>query len=57
VVEEIDEALFWLELIVESGIGNKEECDLIAKESQELLYIFSATRKSTKESLNKSRNN
>jgi four helix bundle protein len=57
VVEEIDESLFWLELVAESGIGNKEECGSIEKESKELLYIFSATRKSTKESLYKSRNN
>ncbi len=56
VVEEIDEVLFWLELIKESGIEKKEATDLITKEAQELLFIFSATRKSTKQSLNKPNN-
>ncbi len=56
VVEEIDEVLFWLELIKESGIEKKEVTDQITKEAQELLFIFSATRKSTKQSLNKLNN-
>jgi four helix bundle protein len=56
VVEEIDETLFWLELINESGIEMLEETSVIIKEAQELLYIFSATRKSTKQSLNKTNN-
>jgi four helix bundle protein len=56
VVEEIDETLFWLELVTESGIESKERTELIIKEAQELLYIFSATRKSTKQALSKSIN-
>jgi four helix bundle protein len=53
VVEEIDETLFWLELIADAGIIIKETSDVIIKEAQELLYIFSATKKTTKNSLNK----
>src|SRR4030042_6569138 len=40
VVEEIDESLFWLELIRDSGIQNSETTNLLLKEAQELLYIF-----------------
>ena len=53
VVEEIDETLFWLELITDAGITIKETSEVIIKEAQELLYVFSATKKTTKDSLNK----
>jgi four helix bundle protein len=51
VVEEADEVLLWLELLEESGIINFDMKDL-KKESKELLYIFSASRKSAIQSLN-----
>jgi four helix bundle protein len=56
VVEESDESLFWLELIRDSGIQNNDKINLLMKETEELLYIFAATRKSIKLSLNKSSN-
>jgi four helix bundle protein len=53
VVEESDETLFWLELLTESGIVKIEETKMLMKESEELLFIFSSTRKSTKNNLEK----
>jgi four helix bundle protein len=52
VVEDADETLLWLELIEESKMvaGN---IDHLKKESKELLYIFSASRKSAGLSINK----
>jgi four helix bundle protein len=52
VVEESDESLFWLELFQESGIQNDETTTVLMKEAEELLSIFSSSRKSTKEHLN-----
>ena len=51
VVEEIDESLFWLELIQETEIQVNETMVLLMKEAEELLFIFSSTKKSTKEHL------
>jgi len=53
VVEESDETLFWLELISDSGIINSEKTNQLKKEAEELLYIFSASRKTTKLNLKK----
>jgi four helix bundle protein len=52
VVEESDETLFWLELIRDSEIQNNDKTNLLMKEAEELLYIFAASRKSTKLNLN-----
>ena len=51
VVEECDESLFWLELLTESGITSVEKSDPLSKEAQELLRIFSASRKTIKKSM------
>ena len=51
VVEECDESLFWLELLTESGITTHEKSDAVSKEAEELLRIFSASRKTTKMSM------
>ena len=48
VVEEIDETLFWLEMIQESGINDSDELKAIKEEATELLYIFSSSRKTAK---------
>ncbi len=52
VVEESDETLFWLELLTESNMIQLEGNKNILKEAEELLFIFSASKKSTKEHLN-----
>jgi four helix bundle protein len=52
VVEESDETLFWLELIKDSGISdNTKSITTLMKEAEELLCIFSASRKTTKNRL------
>ena len=49
VVEEADETVFWLELIKDGGIYTGPDLDAIIQEAKELLYIFSASRKTAKE--------
>lgn len=44
VVEELDESVYWLELLVESGIVPAERLALLTKESNELLAIFAAAQ-------------
>ena len=51
VVEEADESAFWLELMIESEIITLTEGEILLKESNELLRIFSATRKTAKDKL------
>ena len=48
VVEEADESLMWLEMIEEAMIYNGDDLTRLKQESRELLYIFSASRKSAK---------
>lgn len=45
VIEEADESLFWLELIVESGLLPRERLSDLLKEADELTAIFVASRK------------
>ena len=47
VVEEADETCYWLELIDQSELSNNLE--LVKKEAEELLKIFSSARKTFKE--------
>ena len=44
VVEEVDETVFWLELLVESGIVPKEKIHSLMDEANELLAISAASR-------------
>ena len=44
-VEESDETLFWLEMLVETGKATPEEVEELSKEMEELLRIFSASRR------------
>jgi four helix bundle protein len=48
VVEESDETLFWLELLYDSGIADSKSIVPLKQEAEELLYIFSASRKTVK---------
>jgi hypothetical protein len=45
VVEETDEALFWFEMLVESGIVNEIKLSPLMKEGTVLLSVFSKARK------------
>jgi len=48
VVEECDETAFWLELMEETQLMNKEQLEPIKREVNELLRIFSTTKKNLK---------
>ncbi|MCI0406213.1 MAG: four helix bundle protein [candidate division Zixibacteria bacterium] len=48
VVEEMDETVFWLELLVEAKIVPKEKMEGLLKEAEELLAIFAASQKTAK---------
>jgi four helix bundle protein len=45
VVEEIDEALFWMEVLVDSETVSKSRMAAIIREASELTAIFSASKK------------
>lgn len=49
VEEEADECCFWLELIEELNIGDKNKCKNLLKESRELTAIFTAAGKTAKQ--------
>jgi hypothetical protein len=51
VVEESDEALFWLELLGESHIVAEGALEAIKKEAAELVAIFSASRRTAQAGL------
>jgi len=48
VIEESDETVFWLELLGESGIVKPEKLRDILAEANQLLAIFSASRRTAK---------
>jgi four helix bundle protein len=48
VVEEADETVFWLELLMESGISQDNRTRALLGETKELLAIFSASRRTAK---------
>ena len=48
VLEEADETLFWLELLIESGIAQSERADPLLKEANELVSIFVASLRTAK---------
>lgn len=50
VVEEADETVFWLELLIESGISQEDRTVGLLREAKELLAIFSASRRTAKSS-------
>jgi four helix bundle protein len=52
VVEESDEAVFWLEILVEAEIVSLNQVDYLLKEGNEILKIVSTSRKTV--SANKS---
>ena len=48
VEEEADETLFWLEMIIESGLMSSEKLSKLIKEADELTAIFTSTGKTAK---------
>lgn len=50
VVEEIDESVFWLELLIDSRILDRGQTDGLLSEANELLAIFAASQHTAKAS-------
>lgn len=48
VVEEMDETVFWLELLVETEIVKKDRMPSLLTEAEELLAIFAASQRTAK---------
>jgi four helix bundle protein len=48
VVEEIDETVFWLELLVESNIVSQQRLGSLQQEAKELLAIFASSQLTAK---------
>lgn len=48
-VEEVDESVFWLELLSESEISNNEATGSMLKEATEIMKVASASRKTAKD--------
>jgi len=49
VVEEADETVLWLELLTDSGIIPRKKMDNMLDEANQLMLIFSASRKTAKD--------
>jgi four helix bundle protein len=48
VLEEADETVFWLEMLVDSGIVSTEKMRELLSEANQLMLIFSASRRTAK---------
>ena len=48
VVEEADETVFWMELLVDTGIVPHQRMDVLLQEANELLSIFVASRRTAR---------
>jgi len=46
--KEASETVYWPELVVEAGIGNREDVARLLKETKELLAIFTAAGRTSK---------
>lgn len=49
VIEEADETLFWLELLLETGLVSPNQIIVLTNEITELLSVFAKTRKTINE--------
>lgn len=57
VEEELDETLYWLELIVESGLVKANLLDDLIRENQELFKIIASSITTMKKKLNSAKSN
>lgn len=48
VVEEMDESVFWIEMLIETGIMKEEKLKDLLLEANELLAIFCASQRTAK---------
>ena len=49
VIEEADETVFWLELLGDSGIVRPKKLEHLSSEANQLVAIFSASRRTARE--------
>ena len=49
VIEEADETVFWLEMLVESGVVRPQKLGNLQTEANELLAIFAASRRTARD--------
>ena len=49
VLEEADESVFWLELLIETGVLNADRTNDLLKEANELLAVFGASLRTSKQ--------
>jgi four helix bundle protein len=49
VLEEADETVFWLELLIETGVLSAERTDDLLNEANELLAVFGASLRTSKQ--------
>jgi four helix bundle protein len=52
VVEEADETIFWLDLLVETGVVKADKMESLPTEANELLAIFAASQRTARVSAN-----
>jgi len=57
VEEEGDESMFWLEIIIESGLMRKELIESLLTEADEIVAIIVSSKKTTKDNILKEENN
>ena len=50
VEEEVDESLYWMELLIEAGLGVNEKMEGLMKEAHELLAITVSSIKTARKS-------
>jgi len=48
VVEEADETVFWLELLIETGVISKSRTEELLKEANEILAVFAASQRTAR---------
>ena len=56
VVEETDETMFWLEVLIESGISKNSVTQDLLNRATELIKIFSSARKTISNQIHSSKN-
>ena len=56
VEEEADESAYWMELIIESCMLNKDKVESLLREANEITAIVAASKKTVKSSINRKSN-
>jgi four helix bundle protein len=54
-IEEADEAMYWMEMLIEAGIVPKEKLTALMKEANEIVAILTASSKTAQAALRRAR--